>query len=89
MTSKEQLRFEVRPGITGWAQVNGRNASSWDERLAHDAWYVENRSLILDLKIIFTTVKQALKGEGVHVDPGNHMLNLDEERSDRGPRRDV
>lgn len=55
--TKEQLRrHEVRPGITGWAQVNGRNAISWDQKFALDVWYVDNQSLLLDIKIIFLTI---------------------------------
>ena len=57
--SPEQARrHEVRPGITGWAQVNGRNALSWEEKFKLDVWYVDNRSLWLDLKIIFLTIKK-------------------------------
>jgi lipopolysaccharide/colanic/teichoic acid biosynthesis glycosyltransferase len=58
-------RHEVHPGITGWAQVNGRNAISWDEKFALDVWYVDNRSTWLDLKIIMLTVHRALKREGI------------------------
>lgn len=53
---RQARRHEVRPGITGWAQVNGRNAVSWEEKFEMDVWYVENRNLILDLKILFLTV---------------------------------
>lgn len=58
-------RHEVRPGITGWAQVNGRNAVSWDERFALDVWYVEHRSLWLDLRILWRTVCKVLVREGI------------------------
>ena len=58
-------RHEVRPGITGWAQVNGRNAISWEQKFALDVWYVENRSLWLDLKILFMTVAKAIRREGI------------------------
>jgi len=58
-------RHEVRPGITGWAQVNGRNAISWDEKFKLDVWYVDNRSMLLDLKILFMTIKSVLIREGV------------------------
>lgn len=64
-TPLEARRHEVRPGITGWAQVNGRNATSWDERLAMDVWYVDNRSFRLDLKILWLTVGAVLSGQGV------------------------
>lgn len=64
--SPEQARrHEVRPGVTGWAQVNGRNAISWHEKFALDVWYVENRSLWLDLKIIWLTVRKVLKRDGI------------------------
>ncbi|MGR3549526.1 sugar transferase [Pseudooceanicola sp.] len=64
--SPEQARrHEVRPGVTGWAQVNGRNAISWDEKFALDVWYVDNRSLWLDLKIIWLTVRKVLKRDGI------------------------
>lgn len=64
--SKEQLRrHEVRPGITGWAQVNGRNAISWDEKFKLDVWYVDNLSFLLDLKIVFLTIKKVIKREGI------------------------
>ncbi len=58
-------RHEVRPGVTGWAQVNGRNALSWDEKFAMDVWYVDNRSLWLDLKVIGMTLKKVVKREGI------------------------
>lgn len=64
--SKEQYRrHDVRPGITGWAQVNGRNAISWEEKFKLDVWYVDNRSLWLDLKIIYLTVKKVLVRDGI------------------------
>ncbi|WP_417513684.1 sugar transferase [Marinobacter sp.] len=64
--SEEQFRrHEVRPGITGWAQVNGRNAISWEDKFKLDVWYVENRSLWLDFKILFLTVKKVLVREGI------------------------
>ena len=64
--SPEQARrHELRPGVTGWAQVNGRNAISWDEKFALDVWYVDNRSLWLDLKIIWLTIRKVIKREGI------------------------
>jgi lipopolysaccharide/colanic/teichoic acid biosynthesis glycosyltransferase len=64
--SPEQARrHNVRPGVTGWAQVNGRNAISWDEKFALDVWYVDNRSLWLDLKIIWLTIRKVLQREGI------------------------
>jgi len=64
--SKEQARrHEVLPGITGWAQINGRNTLSWEERFQLDVWYVDHRSFWLDLKIIFKTIWKVLRGEGI------------------------
>lgn len=64
--SPEQMRrHEVRPGITGWAQIHGRNDTTWDERLARDVWYVDHRSLVLDLKILLRTVFLVLRRQGV------------------------
>jgi len=64
--SRQYRRHEVRPGVTGWAQVNGRNALSWEEKFELDVWYVENRSLFLDLKIIAMTVKKVIKKDGIN-----------------------
>ena len=61
----QKRRHEVRPGITGWAQVNGRNAISWNEKFRYDVWYVDNMSLWLDLKIIFLTIFKIFKSEGI------------------------
>jgi lipopolysaccharide/colanic/teichoic acid biosynthesis glycosyltransferase len=64
--SPEQARrHNVRPGITGWAQVNGRNALSWDDKFKMDVWYVDNRSLWLDIKILWLTVRKVLVREGI------------------------
>lgn len=64
--SPEQARrHEVRPGLTGWAQVNGRNALSWNQKFAHDVWYVDNHSLWLDLQIIALTVRKVLNRSGI------------------------
>lgn len=65
-SSEEANRHLVRPGITGWAQVNGRNEIPWAERLRLDIWYVQNRTFWLDLKIIFKTFAKVLKQEGIH-----------------------
>ena len=65
--SVEQMRrHEVKPGITGWAQVNGRNAISWEEKFKYDVWYVNNQSLGLDLRILLMTVWKVLKREGIN-----------------------
>ena len=63
--TEQARRHEVRPGVTGWAQVNGRNAISWSEKFAFDVWYVDNRSLRLDLKIIWLTIRKVIKREGI------------------------
>lgn len=62
---EQRLRHAVRPGITGWAQVNGRNAISWPQKFAFDVWYVRNRSFLLDMKILFMTVAKVFKAEGI------------------------
>jgi lipopolysaccharide/colanic/teichoic acid biosynthesis glycosyltransferase len=62
---RQARRHEVRPGITGWAQVNGRNAVSWEERLEMDVWYVENQSFALDLKILWLTLFTVLSRRGI------------------------
>ena len=62
----QRRRHEVRPGMTGWAQVNGRNAISWQEKFAYDVWYVDNLSLSLDIKILLKTVEKVFKREGIN-----------------------
>ncbi|REK77789.1 sugar transferase [Paenibacillus paeoniae] len=69
-TKEQAKRHFVRPGITGWAQVNGRNAVTWEERFMKDIWYVENRSFWLDMKILLLTVKRVVKSDGIS--NGNH-----------------
>ena len=64
-TPEQARRHEVKPGLTGWAQVNGRNALSWEEKFKLDLWYVNNRSVALDLKIIGMTIRKVLKREGI------------------------
>lgn len=64
-TSEQIRRHDVNPGITGWAQVNGRNAISWEEKFKLDIWYVDHQSLWLDIKIIFLTVYKIFKSEGI------------------------
>ncbi|MCF6185540.1 MAG: sugar transferase [Bacteroidales bacterium] len=61
----QKRRHEVKPGITGWAQINGRNAISWQQKFEYDVWYVENISFLLDLKILFLTFKKVFKSEGI------------------------
>jgi lipopolysaccharide/colanic/teichoic acid biosynthesis glycosyltransferase len=72
-TPDQARRHDVKPGITGWAQINGRNAISWDERFALDVWYVDHRSLWLDLKILMITVKKVFTREGI-AQPGHATM---------------
>lgn len=84
-TERERLRHTVRPGISGWAQVNGRNNCTWDEKLEYDAYYVEHLSLWMDIKVLLTTIKNVLGGKDVNVVPsavkGAGKLNV--ERANR------
>ena len=64
-TPEQARRHEVRPGITGWAQINGRNSISWEEKLALDVWYVDNRNLLLDLRILVATFWKVVRREGI------------------------
>jgi sugar transferase EpsL len=72
-TPQQARRHEVKPGITGWAQVNGRNAITWEQKFALDVWYVDHRSLWLDLKIIALTIWKILKREGIN-QPGQATM---------------
>lgn len=72
-TSEQARRHQVRPGLTGWAQVNGRNALSWEEKFRLDVWYVDKRSWWLDLKIIWMTVMQVIRARGVNA-PGSATM---------------
>lgn len=82
-TERERLRHTVRPGITGWAQVNGRNNVTWDQKLELDAYYVENLNLTMDIKVLFTTIKNVLGGKDVVVIPSTKAGKLNVERADR------
>lgn len=82
-TERERLRHTVRPGISGWAQVHGRNTVRWDERLELDAYYAENLNLMLDLKIIFITIKNVLQRKDISVDTTLVESYLDEERRNK------
>ena len=66
--ARQARRHEVRPGITGWAQVNGRNSLSWEEKFEQDVWYVDHRSMVLDLKILCMTVGQVIRPKGVNAE---------------------
>ena len=85
--SRQARRHEVKPGITGWAQVNGRNAIHWDEKLELDVWYVENRSMVLDLKILVITLWKVLRREGISA-PGHATADYfrGSSSTDTGPR---
>jgi lipopolysaccharide/colanic/teichoic acid biosynthesis glycosyltransferase len=72
---KQSRRHEVKPGVTGWAQVNGRNAISWEDKFNLDVWYVDNQSFLLDIKILFLTVKKVLVREGINAD-GEATMSL-------------
>ena len=82
-TEREQLRHTVRPGITGWAQVNGRNNVTWDQKLELDAYYVEHLSFMMDVKVLFTTIKNVLGGKDVVVVPSTKAGKLNVERANR------
>jgi len=79
-TEEEMLRHTVRPGVTGLAQVTGRNATTWNDRLAYDVQYVKTQTLWLDIKIIFKTIYQVFKREGVVVVPSELYQKLSDER---------
>jgi sugar transferase EpsL len=80
-SKREGLRHTVRPGMTGWAQINGRNRLSWDERLALDVWYTEHRSTLLDLRILYLTAIKVFQRRDVDLDPHMNLQPLDQERS--------
>ena len=78
--AEQARRHEVTPGLTGWAQVNGRNAITWEEKFALDVWYVDNISLLLDVKIIWQTVKAVLYREGISAE---NSVTMEEFRGSR------
>jgi sugar transferase EpsL len=82
-TEREQKRHSVRPGLTGWAQVNGRTNLQWDEKLALDVWYVENRTFLLDLEILVKSCWLVIRRKGVAPGPEGPQLDLDMERRER------
>jgi len=81
-TERERIRHTVRPGITGWAQVNGRNNCGWNKKLEYDAYYVENLSLSMDIRVIVITIKNVISGKDVNVVPGLKASKLNVERKD-------
>ena len=76
-TERERLRHSVRPGITGWAQVNGRNNITWDKKLECDAYYAENISFFFDLKILLLTIYKVIKKEGAIADKKENYLDVE------------
>ncbi len=76
-SKKHSRRHDVKPGITGWAQVNGRNAISWNEKFDLDVWYVDNQSFWLDVKIVFQTVKKVIMREGISPEDVDIMPRFD------------
>ena len=72
-SAEQARRHEVRPGITGWAQVNGRNAISWQQKFTYDVWYVDHLSFLLDIRIIFLTLKKVVVREGISSDTSATM----------------
>ena len=80
-SKSERKRHLVRPGITGWAQINGRNETNWNKRLELDVWYVENWSIWLDLKILLLTPIKVLIRSGVNTDPRLEQLDFDHQRA--------
>lgn len=77
-TEREKKRHSVRPGITGWAQVHGRNHVLWEERFEYDVYYVEHLSFVMDLKIVLSTIKNVLQGKDIEVSP--NLMDFDEYR---------
>lgn len=73
----QNRRHEVRPGITGWAQVNGRNTISWEKKFELDVWYVDNRTFFLDIKILLLTIRKVLKSEGVNESKTDTVVPFD------------
>lgn len=79
-TPLEMRRHEVKPGVTGWAQIHGRNNLNWDDRLAMDVWYVDHWSVWLDIKIILRTIRMVFTRDGVRTDGHATFLRLDDAR---------
>ena len=76
-SEEQKKRHDVRPGLTGWAQINGRNSITWTEKFNLDVWYVKNRNFLLDLKIILLTVKKVIIKEGINQDNNVTMEYFD------------
>ena len=78
-SAKQARRHEVKPGITGWAQVNGRNAISWDKKFDLDVWYVDNQSIWLDIKILYLTIKKVIVRDGISAKGDTTMPRFDKD----------
>jgi len=76
-TEEQKRRHNVKPGMTGWAQINGRNTLSWEEKFRLDVWYVDNLSFRLDMKILFRTLFKVIRGEGINSDASNTVVPFD------------
>jgi undecaprenyl phosphate N,N'-diacetylbacillosamine 1-phosphate transferase len=77
-SEKQSRRHEVNPGITGWAQVNGRNAISWDQKFDLDVWYVDNQSFWLDIKILWMTIKKVIARDDISPEGSEIMPRFDD-----------
>jgi lipopolysaccharide/colanic/teichoic acid biosynthesis glycosyltransferase len=84
-TPEQRKRLDVKPGVTGWAQVNGRNALSWPERIVLDVWYAEHHTFLLDIKIIARTFGVWVKGEGIYAAKEKFVVGKDDMDKLRGP----
>ena len=80
-TPEQAVRHKVRPGITGWAQVNGRNAITWEEKFALDVWYVNNRSFLLDCRILILTVIKVFRREGIRIEDRYKVSDFSKEKA--------
>lgn len=76
-SERENHRHDVRPGITGWAQIHGRNKTAWDDKLEMDVWYVEHLSFLTDCKILITTIRNVIRKDGVIADKVEHYLDIE------------
>ena len=79
----QKRRHEVKPGITGWAQINGRNAITWEQKFDYDLWYIDNLSFLLDLKIFFLTIAKVVKSEGINSETTATMERFNGSTSNR------
>ncbi len=82
-TKEENLRHTIKPGLTGWAQINGRNNTTWDKRLIQDVWYVKNQCFLLDIKILVTTFWKVISRNGINESKRSTMPRLDTLRDEK------